>query len=226
MGPFTPPLPQLQPKLDKLSKTDAVCYFVCGPFAFASDVIDGVLSPVWPSKSRRACIFPLFHGYQKLFVGVFDDDGPGANDDFAGRVVIEISRLRPNSVYDIFLPLRFYQNVYVNKPRGVVHLRLRVEWNNERKVLLSYFTLPQKTDHLGNVVTVNCADLKAFRNVVLTVQGKDVPGRYDAMVKKGLMKEMNLYKLVLKVRRGRLSSSLGLVEHSHSLYPTFVRPQG
>eukprot|EP00584_Thalassiosira_punctigera_P014228 CAMPEP_0172565712 /NCGR_PEP_ID=MMETSP1067-20121228/109243_1 /TAXON_ID=265564 ORGANISM="Thalassiosira punctigera, Strain Tpunct2005C2" /NCGR_SAMPLE_ID=MMETSP1067 /ASSEMBLY_ACC=CAM_ASM_000444 /LENGTH=291 /DNA_ID=CAMNT_0013356657 /DNA_START=21 /DNA_END=892 /DNA_ORIENTATION=- len=48
------------PKLDKLSSTDAVCYFVCGPYAFASDVIDGFLSPVWPSKSRRACIFPIF----------------------------------------------------------------------------------------------------------------------------------------------------------------------
>ena len=74
-----------------------------------------------------------------------------------------------------------------------------MEWNNERKVLLSYFHLPQKTDHLGRVVTVNCADLKAFRNVVLTVQGTDIPGRYDVLVKKGLMKEMNLYKLVVKV---------------------------
>ena len=165
-----------------------------------------MLSPVWPSKCRRACIFPLFHAYQKLFVGIFDDDGPGSNDDFAGRVVIDISRLRPNSVYDIFLPLRFYQNVYVSKPRGVVHLRLRVEWNNERKALLSYFHLPQVTDHLGRVVTVNCADLKAFRNVVLTVQGKDIPGRYDASVKKGLMKEMNLYKLAIKVRCGRIHS--------------------
>lgn len=196
-----------------------MCYFVCGPFAFASDVIDGLLSPIWPSKSRRACIFPLFHAYQKLFVGVFDDDGPSRNDDFAGRVVIDIARLRPNSVYDIFLPLRFYQNVYVNKPRGVIHLRLRVEWINERKALLSYFNLPQKTDHLGNVVTVNCADLKAFRNVVLTVQGRDIPGRYDAMVKKGLMKEMNLYKLVLKVSCGRPPSTLQPVEHSYSLQP-------
>jgi hypothetical protein len=190
----------LQPNLDTLSKTDAVCYFVCGPFAFASDVIDGVLSPVWPSKSRRACTFPLFHAYQKLFVAVFDDDGPGSNDDFAGRVVLDIARLRPNSVYDIYLPLRFYQNVYVDKPRGVIRLRLRVEWNNERRALLSYFKLPQMNDQLGRAVTVNCADTKAFRNVVLTVQGKDIPGRYDARVKKSLMKEMNLYKLVIKVR--------------------------
>ena len=110
-----------QPKLDKFTATDAVCYFVCGPFAFATDVIDGFMSPVWPSKSRRACVFPIFHAYQKLFVGVFDDDGAvscfrvtqyqsieiadstprylrqAANDDFAGRAVIDLARLRPHS---------------------------------------------------------------------------------------------------------------------------------
>ncbi|KAL7551869.1 hypothetical protein ACHAWF_015087 [Thalassiosira exigua] len=186
------------PKLDRLSQTDAVCYVVCGPFAFATDVIDGFLSPVWPSKSRRACIFPLFSAYQKLYVGVFDDDGEGAHDDFAGRVVVDVARLRPHSEYSVFLPLRLYQNAYVKKSRGVIHLRLRVEWDNERKALLSYLKRPQKTELLGNALTVNCADLKAFRNVVLTVQGKDVPGRLKPLVQKGLQREMKLYKFVVK----------------------------
>jgi len=186
------------PKLDKLSSTDAVCYFVCGPYGFTTDVIDGFMSPVWPSKSRRACIFPIFQAYQKLFVGVFDDDGATQHDDFAGRVVVDIARLRPNSVYDVFLPLRMYQNTFVRKSRGVIHLRLRVEWDNERKALLSYLKLPTKTKELGNAVTLNCADHKAFRNAVLTVQGKDVPGRYKALVQKGLQREMKLYKLSIE----------------------------
>lgn len=188
------------PKLDKFTNTDAVCYFVCGPFAFATDVIDGFCSPVWPSKSRRACIFPLFYAYQELYVGVFDDDGAGQNDDFAGRVVIDVSRLRPNSEYDVYLPLRLYRNTYVKQPRGVIHLRLRVEWHNEKKAVMSYLRLPKKTKQLGNSVTLNCADLKAFRNVVLTVQGKDVPGRWKQLVQKGIQREMKLYKFVMKVR--------------------------
>lgn len=192
---------KLKPKLDKLTNTDAVCYFVCGPFAFATDVIDGFLSPVWPSKSRRACIFPIFQAYQKLYAGVFDDDGVGAHDDFAGRVVIDVARLRPNSVYDLFIPLRLYQNTYIKKPRGVIHLRLRLDWYDERKALLSYLGLPKKTEQLGNTVTLNCADAKAFRNVVLTVQGKDVPGRYKQLVQKGIQREMKLYKTVMKVSR-------------------------
>ncbi len=187
------------PKLDKFTNTDAVCYFVCGPFAFATDVIDGFCSPVWPSKSRRACIFPLFHAYQELYVGVFDDDGAGQNDDFAGRVVVDVSRLRPNSEYDVYLPLRQYRNTHVKQPRGVIRLRLRVEWHNEKKAVLSYLKRPQKTKQLDNTVTLNCADLKAFRNVVLTVQGKDVPGRWKQLVQKGIQREMKLYKLVMKV---------------------------
>ena len=187
------------PKLDKLTNTDAVCYFVCGPYAFATDVIDGFCSPVWPSKSRRACIFPLFYAYQELYVGVFDDDGVGQNDDFAGRVVVDVSRLRPNSEYDVYLPLRLYRNAYVKHPRGVIHLRLRVEWYNEKKVVMSYLKLPKKTKQLGNSVTLNCADLKAFRNVVLTVQGKDVPGRWKQLVQKGIQREMKLYKTVMQV---------------------------
>lgn len=141
----------------------------------------------------------MFHAYQKLYVGVFDDDGLGAHDDFAGRVVVDMARLRPNSVYDVFLPLRLYQNAFVKKSRGVIHLRLRVEWYNEKRALLSYLKRPTKTDQLGNAVTLNCADLKAFRNAVLTVQGKDVPGRYKPLVQKGLQREMKLYKTVMKV---------------------------
>lgn len=196
------------PKLDKFTATDAVCYFVCGPFAFATDVIDGFMSPVWPSKSRRACIFPIFHAYQKLFVGVFDDDGAAANDDFAGRAVIDLARLRPNSVYDIFLPLRMYRNMYIREPRGVIRLRIRLEWDDEKQALLSYLKRPTKTELLGNAVTVNCADLKAFRNVVFTVQGKDVPGRFKQTVMKGLQREMKLYKTIMKTSMKELMKDI------------------
>ncbi|KAI2511283.1 Protein kinase C conserved region 2 [Fragilaria crotonensis] len=84
------------PKLDRNSESDAVCYLVCGSYAFATDVIPNNAHPIWPRKSRRGCLFPVFHGYARLFVGVFDDD-VGPRDDVAGRVVIDLSRLRPTS---------------------------------------------------------------------------------------------------------------------------------
>lgn len=208
-----------QPKLDRFSSTDACCYLVCGPFAFATDVIDGFLSPIWPCKSRRACIFPLFHAYQKFYAGVFDNDGAGVNDDFAGRVVVDIASLRPKSSYDVYLPLRLYQNTYIKQACGVIHLRLRLEWDNERKAILSYLKLPTKTKQLGNTITLNCADTKAFRNVVLTVQGKDIPGRFKQVVMKGLQREMKLYKLVMKVGLSMLYGTLScLVDHHSTQY--------
>lgn len=118
--------------------------------------------------------------------------------------MIDVATLRPNSVYDIYLPLRLYQNTFVKKSRGVIRLRLRLEWLDEKEALLSYMKRPEKIKQLDNAVTVNCADLKAFRNVVLTVQGKDVPGRYKQLVQKGLQREMKLYKLVMKVSHSML----------------------
>jgi hypothetical protein len=185
------------PKLDRFSLTDPCAYVVCGPYAFATDVLAGAIHPSWPCKSRRACIFPLFWAYQKLYVGVFDDDGPNAHDDFVGRVVIDVSSLRPNTSYDVFLPLRRYQNIYMKESRGVIRLRLRLEWSNERKALLSYFKRPPKA------VTLNCSDPKAFRNSIITLQGQDVPGRYKPIVQRGLQREYKLYKLCLKVRPKR-----------------------
>jgi hypothetical protein len=106
------------PKLERFSLTDACCYVVCGPLAFTTDVVDSAIHPAWPSKSRRAGIVPIFYVYQKLFVGVFHNDGPNSNDDFAGRVVLDISSLHPNYFYNVYLPLRMYQNIYVKQARG------------------------------------------------------------------------------------------------------------
>ena len=95
-----------------------------------------------------------------------------------------------------------YRNMYIREARGVIRLRIRLEWDDEKEALLSYLKRPTKTELLGNAVTVNCADLKAFRNVVLTVQGKDVPGRFKQKVMKGLQREMKLYKMIMKVDFG------------------------
>lgn len=199
------------PKLDRVSETDAVCYLVCGSYAFATDVINDCASPMWLRKTRRACIFPIFHGYAKLYVGVFDDDGVRAKDDLAGRVAIDLCRLRPGSQYDVTIPLRMSTHVYSRRKRGSVRLRFTLDWKNERAVLTSYLPkkLPTpKTLKPNTDVTVVCADEKAFRNVAITVHGTHLPGRFSPKHFRSLLREINFTrKLVMIMIRTQLKET-------------------
>ncbi|KAL7573040.1 hypothetical protein ACA910_018732 [Epithemia clementina (nom. ined.)] len=183
------------PCLDLTSDTDAVVYLVCGPHAFATDVIPDRTNPMWLRKTRRACIFPIYHGYARLFVGVFDDDGEKAKDDFAGRVVVDLARLRPKSTYDVLLPLRQSSHAYTRRPRGAIRLRFTLDWKNDKDVLLSYIPKnirikPPTRAKPDYSTTIPCADPKAFRNVAITVHGVDMPGRFKLTKIKAAIKEV------------------------------------
>ncbi|KAL7573041.1 hypothetical protein ACA910_018733 [Epithemia clementina (nom. ined.)] len=184
------------PRLDRNSDTDAVVYMVCGPYAFATDVIRDHTNPMWLRKSKRACIFPIFHGYARLYVGVFDDDGEKAKDDFVGRIVIDVARLRHSSTYDVTMPLRLSTHAYSRRKRGSVRLRFTLYWKSEKDVFFSYiprkikFTLPQHSK--PNVsTTIACADPKAFRNIALTVHGVHMSGRFTFPKIKATIREIN-----------------------------------
>lgn len=190
------------PKLDALGETDAYGLAVCGSYAFRTTVIPESANPVWSSHSRRACVFPVFQAYTRLFVGVFDEDGESDRDDFAGRVVIDLARLRPNSEYDVILPLRQSAHVYMKRPRGNIRLRLNMEWHSERKAILSY--LPEKLSFKPEPLTVACRDRKAFQTVAMTVHGTHLPGRFSLKMVKGLIREMTFTQVhVLRYLRKR-----------------------
>jgi hypothetical protein len=59
------------PKPDLLRETSAFCVLVCGSHAFKTDVMPPVANPMWLSKMRRACIFPIHNAYARLYIGVF-----------------------------------------------------------------------------------------------------------------------------------------------------------
>ena len=194
------------PKLDYASQTDAVTYLVCGSYAFITDIIWNRQNPMWLAKSRRACKFPLYDGFAQLFIGVFDDDGKKCNDDFAGRAVIDLARLRPHSRYDVTLPLRTSSHVYSIRPRGVIRLRFSMEWYSERDALLSYIKpiLNPKMiqsrlalDRPNDDVTVICADEKAFRNIAITVHGHHMPGHFSIHHVRATLLEFALTRKVI-----------------------------
>jgi len=133
-------------------------------------------------------------------VGIFDDDGKVGKDDFAGRVVIDIARCRPQSTYDVTLPLRLSGHVYSRKPRGCVRLRFSIEYYSERDALLSYLpkTFPSgMVERPDNDVTIVCGDEKAFRNIALTVHGMHMPGCFSVQEWRAVMLEASLAKMVI-----------------------------
>lgn len=186
------------------TKPDVSVYAVCGDAAFCTDVLNGYRSPMWPSNSRRACIFPIHHAYAKLFVGVFDARirKNKENDVFCGRVCIDICSIRPETEYDTTIPLRASSFVYDKRKRGVIRLRFSLHWFNERAAVLSYFrsvrTLCDSTPLVEGQPTIPCADPKTFRNVAVTVFGQDLPGKYSRTAFRATMREFNLYQQNLR----------------------------
>ena len=184
------------PRLDRGSDCDAVVYMVVGSHAFCTDIIYSRANPMWLRKSRRACEFPLYHGYARLYAGVFDDEPRKVKDDFAGRVVVDLARLRPRSTYDVTLPLRLSTHVYSRRRRGSIRLRITVRWKTERAALLSYvprtLRIPLPQHSRPNLsTTVMCSDQKAFRNIAITVHGAHLPGRFTFTQLRAVIREIN-----------------------------------
>ncbi|KAG7356782.1 hypothetical protein IV203_001468 [Nitzschia inconspicua] len=183
--------------LDRL-KPDVAVYAVCGDCAFASDVIGGYRSPMWPNSAKRAAVFPLHHAYARLFLGIFDINARKANepDFFCGRVAIDIPQLRPNTEYDVTFPLRVSAFIYDRRPRGVVRVRFSLHWFSERAAILSYLKRPRNplafSKQAKKQPTIPCGDPKTFRNVAVTVHGQDFPGKYTRPAFRATMREFNL----------------------------------
>lgn len=186
------------------NKADVSVYLVCGDAAFATDVIHGSRSPMWPACSKRAACFPIHHAYARLYVGIFDVSSKRTsdNDQFCGRVTIDISALRPDSEYDVTLPLRASSFVYDRQPRGVVRLRFSLHWFSERAAVLSYLRAPRNmasTPAFREQPSIPCADPKTFRNVAVTLHGQELPGKYSRPAFRATMREFALYQLNIRV---------------------------
>jgi hypothetical protein len=148
---------------------------------------------------------PLLNAYSQVYVGTFDSDGEKEEDDFTGRVVIDIPQLHSGFVYDVTLPLRRTSRVYTRQRTGSVRLRIQVNWKNgERSALLSYIpkspadiTKRLKAAQPHPRTMVSCPDSKSFKNVCRTVYGEDIPGKFDGNIATAVSKEMTMVARVV-----------------------------
>lgn len=127
--------------------------------------------------------------------GVFHDDGSkgsSSKDTFIGRIEVPISHLRPNSTYDVTLPLRQSTSVYTRRQLGAIRLRFSLECYNERQAILSY--MPSRRPAC---TTVACSDPKSFRNIALTVHGAHLKEKFAADIFKGHIRELTFIHAVV-----------------------------
>lgn len=186
-------------------KPDVSTYLICGDVPFVTDVISSCRSPRWPPNCKRAAIFPVHHAYARLYAGVFASKKDKANDEFCGRVVVDLSSLRPNTEYDVTLPLRASSFIYDRRPRGVIRLRFSLHWFSERAAVWSYLKRPHSlaASPFGDNPSILCGDPKTFRNVAITVHGQDLPGKFTRKAFQATMREFNLTRLNLIVSRNQ-----------------------
>jgi len=199
------------PNLDTFKKNDSFAQCVLGASHFRTDVINECLNPIWPSCSRRAARFPIRHCYASLFVGIFDDDGvKNPRDDFAGRVAVRISALRPGKKYDVLLPLRGRRQTYARDASGAVRLRLKLTWYNERAVPLSYFASrgARGGKFMPRPVKVECSTRKEYLNVMRTIHSNEMPGQFGVNTWKAIIKEFALFAIGLKTSCVRLARNV------------------
>jgi len=172
------------PNMDTFApgKTDCFACVVYEDSVVTTDVIPNCLSPRWFPWTYRAFKFQMAHPATDVLLGIFDHDnaynpaqlvGRAANvkklHDAVGRVVIELSKLQPNTTYLLKVsragsvkhqvaqtltygfPLCSKYPLYYGETQkdresalGTVTVRVRMEIESVRKTLFTALMPPQK----------------------------------------------------------------------------------
>lgn len=160
------------------NKSDAFVSLVFEDAVVQTDVVDDTLAPRWMPWTRRAFIFHILHSSSQLFLGVFDYDSsvdPTDDHDLVGRVSVDLSNLRKDTMYTLQYNIYTTARMSTRKRKGTITLRLRMEIDDERQLLLSSIEPPPK-------MYVNVKTRREFRVVRYTCTGKYNMEKYNMKV--------------------------------------------
>ena len=178
-------IPNKDKNISGQNKTDSFVALIYEDCMVKTDVIDDCLSPRWLPWMQRAFVMHMAHTSSHLYVGAFDyDPGLAADHDIIGRLSIDLANLRPDTEYLLTYNL-FEDSISPDREaKGTITLRLRLEFGNQKDLVLSNLGLP--TDTYINVKSKK--DWKMMRQILY--------GRYD--ITSFSMKNLNMYVDELK----------------------------
>ena len=130
-----------------------------------TDIIDDCLSPRWLPWTKRAFIFHMSHSSSHVQIGVFDSDIGMDDHDLIGKISIDLTNLHKNTIYTLKYDIFKSSQMSSRKARGSITVRLRMEIDDDRKLLLACLEPPPD-------VYVNVKTRKEFRVVRWTTSGK------------------------------------------------------
>jgi hypothetical protein len=171
-------LPNLDSGVFAGNKTDTFVSLVYEDSTLQTDVIDDTLSPRWLPWTKRAFIFHVFHSSSQLFLGVFDYDdslNPADDHDLVGRVSIDLTNLQKDTVYTLKYEIFDTARMTQREGRGFITARVRLEIDDDRKLLLSNLEPPPQ-------MYVNVNNRKEFRVIRYTCTGKYDMDKYSMKV--------------------------------------------
>lgn len=173
------------------NKTDAFVSLVFEDCHARTDTIDDCLSPRWLPWTNRGFIFSMAHPSSQLFIGVFDfDSSPLDDNDFIGRVSVDLSNFRRGTEYVLGYNMYPSARVSGRKVMGKITIRLRLEIPDERKLVIASLEPPPP-------VYVNVKKKRDFNVIRQTCLGKIDEEKYSVATLKSYIEELQKLQYVL-----------------------------
>lgn len=125
-------------------KTDSYACIIFEDSIVNTDVIYDSLCPRWMPWTQRAFAFHIIDPSSQLMLAILDYDAinPLDDDDPIGRVTIDTESMRPMTDYTMQFDLVTSSLVSSRKTNGTVTVRVRIEWESERRALIRAATRP------------------------------------------------------------------------------------
>ena len=131
-----------EPKILTLLCYISQCTLVFEDTWAQTDIIADDLDPKWMPWTKRAFTFHMYHSSSELYIGIFDYDAADAHD-LIGRIAVNVSNLQPDTLYTLTYNI-YESGIWSTRdPQGQITIRLRMEIDDDRMLLLSCLEPPK-----------------------------------------------------------------------------------